>query len=48
MENNAMRLQPGVTGNAPQVLQNLPFHLKQQLQLGQRTDEHSSYLGGEK
>jgi membrane-bound lytic murein transglycosylase MltF len=38
----------GSTGKDPQVLQNLPFHLKQQLHLGQRMDKHSSSLGGEK
>lgn len=45
---NAILPQLGVTGKAPQVLQNLPFHLKQQLHLGHRDDEHSSSLGGEK
>jgi hypothetical protein len=45
---SALTLHRGSTGKDPQVLQNLPLHLKQQLHLGQRADKHSSSLGGEK
>ena len=45
---SAMTLHHGSTGKDPQVLQNLPLHLKQQLHLGQRNDKHSSSLGGGK